>query len=67
MEFEVYYGNDSQWYWRLRHLSNGEVMADGCQGYSDMRDCMHGLQEVKRLAPTAPVKMLKAEDFNNKH
>lgn len=31
-----------RFHWRVRHTSNGEIMASG-EAYSDKRDCLHAV------------------------
>lgn len=44
-EVQVYETTDG-WRWRYVNGSNGQVMADGSQGYADKRDAMHGAFQV---------------------
>lgn len=42
---EFYIGEDGQWRWR--YISqNGNNLANGSQGYSDLRDCENGAYRV---------------------
>ncbi|MFB6301052.1 MAG: DUF1508 domain-containing protein [Halobacteriales archaeon] len=50
--FEVYEDSDGDWRWRLRHR-NGNILADGGQGYSDRSSTWDGIDSVKRNAPNA--------------
>ena len=52
--FELYADSAEQWRWRLRH-DNGNIIADGGEGYSDKRDAESGIESVKRNAPGAHV------------
>jgi amphi-Trp domain-containing protein len=59
--FEVYADAADAWRWRLVH-DNGNVVADGSQGYADKRDAMNGIDSVKRNAPGAHVVDLKRDE-----
>jgi uncharacterized protein YegP (UPF0339 family) len=50
--FEVYEDEADQWRWRLVH-DNGEVIADGGEGYASKRNAREGLESVKRNADPA--------------
>ena len=52
--FELYPDSADQWRWRLRH-DNGNIIADGGEGYSDKRDASSGIESVQRNAPGAHV------------
>lgn len=52
--FEMYVDADDQWRWRLRH-DNGNIVADGGEGYTSKQNCRGGIESVKRNAPDAPV------------
>ncbi|MFC5278056.1 HVO_2922 family protein [Halorubrum rubrum] len=56
--FEVYTDAADDWRWRLVH-DNGNIIADGGEGYSDRRDAENGIESVKRNAPGAHVVDLK--------
>ena len=46
-DFEVYEGNDGDYYWRLRD-SNGEIIADGAEGYvskSNAEDAVDNIED----------------------
>ena len=45
-KFEVYMGEDSAHYWRLRD-ANGETVAVGGEGYTDRNDCVEALDRVR--------------------
>ncbi|WP_142986094.1 HVO_2922 family protein [Halorubrum cibi] len=59
--FEVYGDAADDWRWRLVH-DNGNIIADGGEGYSDRRDAENGIESVKRNAPGAHVVDLKNEE-----
>jgi len=48
--FELYADNAGKWRWRLRH-DNGNIIADGGEGYTDKRDARSGIESVQRNAP----------------
>ena len=52
--FELYEDSAEQWRWRLLH-DNGNIIADGGEGYSEKRDARNGLDSVKTNAPGAHV------------
>ncbi|WP_280587405.1 HVO_2922 family protein [Halorubrum sp. Boch-26] len=52
--FELYADTAGQWRWRLVH-DNGNIIADGSEGYADKRDAKSGIESVQRNAPGAHV------------
>jgi len=52
--FELYEDSGGQYRWRLRH-DNGNIIADGGEGYTSKRKAEQGLESVKRNAPGAHV------------
>jgi len=52
--FELYADSADQWRWRLVH-DNGNIIADGSEGYADKRDARNGLESVQRNAPGAHI------------
>ena len=50
--FEIYEDAGNEWRWRLRHR-NGNILADGSQGYNDRSAARDGIESVKRNAPNA--------------
>jgi len=52
--FELYRDSADEWRWRLVH-DNGNIIADGGQGYSSKQKAKQGLESVKRNVPGAPV------------
>ncbi|MCG1003070.1 MULTISPECIES: HVO_2922 family protein [Halobacterium] len=52
--FEVYEDNGGEWRWRLRHR-NGNIIADGGEGYSSRTKTHDAIESVKRDAPGADV------------
>lgn len=53
-KFEIYKDTADEFRWRLR-ADNGEPIADSSEGYKAKTDCKHGVELVKKLAPTATV------------
>jgi uncharacterized protein YegP (UPF0339 family) len=49
MKFEVYQGKGrkKRWYWRLV-AANGEIIADGAQGYSTRQNCRRAVTKLKK-------------------
>ena len=52
--FELYADSADEYRWRLRH-DNGNVIADGGQGYASKQKAKQGLRSVKSNAPGAAV------------
>lgn len=52
--FELYEDRAGEWRWRLVH-DNGNIIANGGQGYSSKRRAREGIRSVKRNASGAPV------------
>jgi uncharacterized protein YegP (UPF0339 family) len=52
--FEVYEDGAGEWRWRLRHR-NGNIIADGGEGYSSRSAVHDAIESVKRNAPGAGV------------
>ena len=50
--FEVYRDEADQWRWRLRHR-NGNIIADGGEGYASRYGIHDAIESVKRNAPGA--------------
>ena len=48
-EFEVFKGNDNQYYFRLRAANNEIVLTS--EGYTSKAGCLHGIESVKSNAP----------------
>jgi amphi-Trp domain-containing protein len=53
--FEIFQDAADDWRWRLRH-TNGNIIADGGQGYSSKQKAKQGMRSVKTNARGAPVK-----------
>ncbi|WP_101297953.1 HVO_2922 family protein [Halegenticoccus soli] len=52
--FEVYEDGRGEYRWRLRH-DNGNIIADGGEGYATRQKAKQGIESVKRNAPDAEV------------
>lgn len=52
--FEVYRDTAGEWRWRLVHR-NGNIIADGGEGYASKRNAIKGLRSVQRNAPGARI------------
>jgi len=52
--FELYEDSAEQWRWRLRHR-NGNVIADGGEGYAKKQNATNGIESVQKNAPGAAV------------
>lgn len=53
-QFQAYEDRAGEWRWRLR-AANGRIIADGSEGYKNKQDCLHGIDLVKKEAPTAEI------------
>ncbi|MFC6904151.1 HVO_2922 family protein [Halalkalicoccus tibetensis] len=56
--FEVYRDRADEWRWRLVHR-NGNIIADGGEGYSSKQSAIKGLRSVQHNAPGARVEELE--------
>lgn len=52
--FQVYKDRSDEFRWRFRS-TNGRIIADSAEGYSAKRDCLNGIDIVKREAPNAEI------------
>ena len=52
--FEIFEDTGGKWRWRLRH-DNGNIIADGGQGYASKQKAKQGLRSVRQNCPGAPV------------
>jgi amphi-Trp domain-containing protein len=52
--FELFADKAAEWRWRLVH-DNGEIIADGGQGYSSKQKAKQGLRSVRTNAPGSEV------------
>lgn len=55
--FEVYRDRADEWRWRLVHR-NGNIIADGGEGYSSKQSAIKGLRSVQHNAPGARIEEL---------
>ena len=53
-KFQIYQDRKGEYRWRLR-ARNGEIIADGNEGYSSKVSCEHGIDLVKQQAASAEV------------
>jgi len=60
--FQVYQDAAGAWRWRLVH-DNGNVLADGGQGYSTKRRAVDGIESVRQNAPEAPIEEHRIEEI----
>ena len=58
--FELYEDKAGQWRWRLRHR-NGNVIADGGEGYTRKYNAQKGMQSVRRNALGATTLVFESE------
>jgi uncharacterized protein YegP (UPF0339 family) len=58
--FEVYKDRAGEFRWRLRAV-NKQVIATSGQGYKEKRDCVNGIESVKKNAADAKVEESTAE------
>jgi hypothetical protein len=52
--FELYRDEADEWRWRLV-VPNGNIIADGGEGYASKQGARRGIESVKRVAPEATV------------
>ena len=52
---ETYRDTRGEWRWRLR-ASNGRLIADSGEGYSDRRGVMRAIEALRRALPAAVVR-----------
>ena len=62
--FEVYQDAAEQWRWRLVH-DNGNVIAEGGQGYTTKRRALDGIESVKGNAPAASIEEHRVEEIGD--
>lgn len=53
-DFEIYEGSDGDYYWRLQD-GNGEIVADGSEGYSSKSNAKDAVENVMDEIPDADV------------
>lgn len=58
--FEVYKDHAGEYRWRLR-TANKQVIASSGEGYKEKRDCLAGVESVKRHAAAAKVEEQAAQ------
>src|SRR4051812_38626262 len=58
--FEVYKDHAGEYRWRLR-TANKQVIATSGEGYKEKRDCLAGVESVKRQAAGAKVEEQPAQ------
>jgi len=63
--FHIFKGKDAKWYWHLRAEGNGTIIADSGEGYTQLSDCEHGIDLVKKQAPTAKVTVDEKSNVGN--
>jgi len=56
--FEVYQDRGDEWRWRLVH-DNGNVIADGGEGYASRQKCEQGIESVKENAADAAIETVE--------
>jgi amphi-Trp domain-containing protein len=59
--FEVYEDRAEEWRWRLRHR-NGNIIADGSEGYASKQKATQGLESVRSNAPGAYIEDHSLDD-----
>ena len=52
--FEMFVDAEGAWRWHLIH-DNGNIIADGGEGYTSKQNCRKGIESVKRNAAGAEV------------
>jgi len=52
--FELYQDSADEWRWRLRH-DNGNIIADGGEGYTKKANAKNGIESVRGNAPGADI------------
>ncbi len=62
--FEVYADKRGEFRWRLRH-KNGQILADGGEGYSSRQKVRQGLESVRKNAGEAAVAVPPAVDVSD--
>lgn len=62
--FELYEDHAGEWRWRLVH-DNGNIIADGGQGYASKRRALDGIESVKNNAAEAPIEEHRIEELDD--
>src|SRR5436190_2111180 len=57
--FEVYKDKGGEFRWRLR-AGNQQIIASSGEGYKEKRDCIAGVESVKRSAAEAAIEEVEA-------
>ncbi|MFB6160057.1 MAG: HVO_2922 family protein [Haloferacaceae archaeon] len=60
---EVYQDRGGQWRWRLVHR-NGNIIAEGGQGYASKRNALDGVESVRENLPDAAVEVHRTEEHD---
>ena len=53
-KFELYKDKSGEFRWRLI-ASNGQMIANGGEGYKSKESAKNGIESVKKNAPSAPI------------
>lgn len=59
-QFELYADRSAEWRWRLRH-TNGNIIADSGEGYTQRHNAQNGLESVRRNALGASLLLIESE------
>lgn len=54
LTFSVYKDARGEWRWRLKHR-NGNIIADGSEGYVNKADALNGISLVKSTTQSTPI------------
>jgi uncharacterized protein YegP (UPF0339 family) len=54
MYFQMFKGQNGQWYWHLK-ASNNRIVATGGEGYHNEQDCLHAIGLVMDTNRNTPV------------
>jgi len=55
-KFELYRSKkNKRFYWRLVHITTGDIIADSGQGYTAKASAKKGIRSVKKNVPGAPI------------
>ena len=55
-KFQVFKGEDDQFYFRLK-AANGEIIC-ASQGYTTKQSCINGIEAIKTVAAQSPIEEL---------
>jgi len=53
-KFVLYKDKGGEFRWRFQ-ADNNKIVADSGEGYNNKKDCLHGIEIVKRQSPQAPI------------